>query len=152
MCQMASFKHNPERQEIAVYNLVSHGATEEQTGKTEASGWYDGHYLPDGTVQCRVPGGEDAVMDGWVKSQWPTFGAFLKWALCNGADVNAKDGDGNTAMVWAAYRGHDKVFTLLIKAGADVNSKDSYGNTALLWAASKGNDKAVELLKQHGAK
>ena len=76
----------------------------------------------------------------------------MKWALCNGADVNAKDGDGKTALLWAARNGNEKAVTLLLKAGADANAMDCYGNTALVWAVRHGNEKAVELLKQHGAK
>ena len=151
MCQFASFKHNPHLQELVVADLFSHGRTEELTGKTEKQGWYDGHYLPDDTIQCRIPGRTDKVMEAWVKKSFPTFSDFLLWAFKNGADVNAKDPDGRTALYWASRNGHTDCVKLLIEAKADVNAKDSDGRTALYWASCKGHTDCVKLLKEAGA-
>ncbi|MBR1602034.1 MAG: ankyrin repeat domain-containing protein [Synergistaceae bacterium] len=62
-------------------------------------------------------------------------------AMENGANVNAKDNDGNTALIWAARNNENpEVIAALIKAGADINAKNKNGNTALIWAA-RNNEK-----------
>ncbi|MGO9568404.1 MAG: ankyrin repeat domain-containing protein [Desulfomonilaceae bacterium] len=69
-----------------------------------------------------------------------------------GADVNAKDNHGWTALMEAAKTGHLDVVKLLLDEGADVNAKDNYGWTALKIAEEDGHKEIVELLKAHGAK
>ena len=52
------------------------------------------------------------------------------------ADVNAKDRDGWTALMFAArFQNNPKTLTLLLDAGASMNEENSYGITALLLAA-----------------
>jgi len=62
----------------------------------------------------------------------------VKQLLKQGADVNAKDKDGWTALIEAAAKGHTDTVKALIDAGADVNAKDKYGETALMNAATGG--------------
>ena len=72
--------------------------------------------------------------------------------LAKGADVNAKDSAGMTALMWAAYyRRNDAVQALLVK-GADVNAEDEDGGSALMYAVDWGHKEIVELLKEAGAK
>lgn len=66
-----------------------------------------------------------------------------------GADVNAKDNNGNTPLHWAAKDGQKEVAALLIEKGADVNAKDEDG-TPLLIAKKQGNSDLVELLRSKG--
>ena len=69
-----------------------------------------------------------------------------------GADVNAKDDNGMTALIWAAADNSNvEVIKTLINAGANINAKSYYGMTALMVAAEEGNVKAAELLIKHGA-
>ena len=60
-------------------------------------------------------------------------------ALRNGANVNAKDEDGRTALHLAAFNGHADIVEALLRHGADVNAKDKDGYTALHWAATLGH-------------
>ncbi len=53
-----------------------------------------------------------------------------------GADVNAIDNNGNTALMWASARGHTETVGFLIDKGADVNAVDNDGDTALKIAKS----------------
>lgn len=75
--------------------------------------------------------------------------------LTNGADVNAKDDDGKTALMVAAYNieGKPEVARVLLEHGADVNAKDSRGKTALIWATDGVHQapEVVRVLLQHGA-
>ncbi len=72
----------------------------------------------------------------------------LKKLIKDGADVNAKNNYGWTALIYAAGNGHKDCVAALIAAGADVNAKNDYGNTALMWASGYGHKECVELLEQ----
>jgi len=62
------------------------------------------------------------------------------------ADVNAKQGDGFTALMWASGNGHLEVVRALIDAKADVNAKQGSGFTALMWASGNGHLEVVRAL------
>gem|GEM_PF-3905623 len=71
--------------------------------------------------------------------------------LEKGANVNAKDDHGMTALMAASRQGRVEVAQLLIDRDADVNARDSAGETALMYAASKGLFEVVKLLVENGA-
>jgi ankyrin repeat protein len=64
-----------------------------------------------------------------------------------GADVNAKDQEGRTALMYASK---GEVAKILIEAGAELNAKDQKGETALL-RASRGSCTGVVKVLQHFA-
>jgi ankyrin repeat protein len=73
-------------------------------------------------------------------------------ALLNkGADVNAKDKDGWTALMEASNNGHTEIVKALIDKGANINAKDKNGRTALMWASLFGNTEIVKMLLNKGA-
>ena len=55
--------------------------------------------------------------------------------LAAGADCNARNGDGATVLMLAAYAGRLDLVEALIAAGADVNATDERGWGALMKAA-----------------
>ena len=67
------------------------------------------------------------------------------------SDVNAKDKNGDTALILAANNGKVEVVEKLLGKGADVNLADKNGNTALIWAANNGKVEVVEKLLAKGA-
>ncbi|KAL2050911.1 hypothetical protein ABVK25_008809 [Lepraria finkii] len=67
-----------------------------------------------------------------------------------GANVNAPDNDGKTALQEAAEVENHAVARLLIDHGADIESRDKNGATALHYEASSGHDVLVRLLFEYG--
>lgn len=66
--------------------------------------------------------------------------------LVKGSDPNSRDGNGGTALHWAAARGSAEIVRLLLDAGADAGATDGDGNTALQIAQMKGRRELVDLL------
>jgi hypothetical protein len=60
--------------------------------------------------------------------------------LAAGADVNARDGDGASALINAAQYGDLALIKRLFEHGAQVAAFDHDGNTALMYVASVGRD------------
>ena len=78
--------------------------------------------------------------------------AKLRALLKQGADVNAAQGDGMTALHWAATHGDLEEARMLIYAGARVDAVTRNGNyTPLHLAAKAGSAKAVRALLDAGA-
>jgi ankyrin repeat protein len=70
--------------------------------------------------------------------------------LKQGANVNARYGDGSTALHWAAYRGNPETTDLLIRSGAMVNAVTDIGVTALWVACSNSSTSVLERLLEAG--
>jgi Ankyrin repeats (3 copies) len=67
-------------------------------------------------------------------------------------NVNFRDQDGGTALIWAAYKGNTECLQLLVKhPEINVNAQDNNKNTALILAATKGNTECVHILLICGA-
>jgi ankyrin repeat protein len=77
-------------------------------------------------------------------------GQIMEILLQKGADPNAKNKDGETALMWSAQ--DPEKIKLLIKHGADINMAAKTGNTVLL-IASVGNNQLplIEFLVSQGA-
>ena len=71
--------------------------------------------------------------------------------LQEGADVNAAQPDGATALHWAAYLDDLKTTRLLIDAGAAVDAANELGATPLYLACENGNPALVRALLEAGA-
>ena len=71
--------------------------------------------------------------------------------LANDADINAKDTQGGTLLLYAVGSGYTDVAEVLLAHGADVNVKEEIGQTPLHIAACGRNKELVELLLAHGA-
>ena len=68
-----------------------------------------------------------------------------------GADVNAAQPDGATALHWAAYHGDSALARQLLEAGANVSAANRNGSTPMWLAASQGDEAMVEILLDGGA-
>ncbi len=73
-------------------------------------------------------------------------------ALINqGADINATQSDGTTALMWAAHRDDRALLERLLKAHAKVRLINDYGASALSEAARFGDGVAIKELLKAGA-
>jgi len=75
----------------------------------------------------------------------------VRYLLDEGADVNAREQHGNTALTEATYYGHIPVIKELLVRGADINAV-SDGGTALDIALSRNQTAVVDLLTHQGGK
>ena len=75
----------------------------------------------------------------------------VKALLRKGADVNAKDDSGRTALMFAVINLHGQTVKVLLEHGADVNARDDDGATPLMLAASCGDPEIVQTLLSRGA-
>lgn len=76
---------------------------------------------------------------------------LVEAALAAGADVDAGDAAGRTALMWAAFHGDAPMLRYLLEAGAGVNARDRRGRGALTWAAIAGRAGAARALLAAGA-
>lgn len=77
--------------------------------------------------------------------------AAVQALLAKGANVNAKDNYGDTALMEASAKGHREVVQVLLDKGADVNAKTYRGHTALMPASNEGHREVVQALLDKGA-
>ncbi|XP_049944825.1 ankyrin-2-like isoform X3 [Schistocerca serialis cubense] len=70
----------------------------------------------------------------------------LQALLKAGADVEAMDGNMETALHWAAKQGHVEVARRLLEAGAEVEARNDRKSTPLQMAAERGHAAMVQLL------
>jgi ankyrin repeat protein len=78
--------------------------------------------------------------------------AAVRTLLRQGADVNAAQGDGMTALHWAAYNDEPELAAILLVAGANVEARTRLGDyTPLHLAAARAGAEVVTALLEAGA-
>jgi ankyrin repeat protein len=76
---------------------------------------------------------------------------LMQILLKAGADVNIKDDNGMTPLIYAILFPDEKqeiIVEAMLAAGADVNTKDKNRCSALMYAEKAGNAKIVEMLRK----
>lgn len=71
---------------------------------------------------------------------------FTKLLLEKGADVNARDDHGRTALSLACEHGRLDSVKILVQFNADPELTDTWGNSALMYAACGGHSQILEFL------
>jgi ankyrin repeat protein len=90
---------------------------------------------------------EAAIADAVEKQNWKQARELLQ----KGADVDAAQVDGMTALHWAVFHNRTELVQQLVAAGADVKAKNRYGVPVLYGGCLNGNGQIVELLLKKGA-
>ncbi|MCJ1385894.1 hypothetical protein MMC17_009018 [Xylographa soralifera] len=72
---------------------------------------------------------------------------ITKALLLGGADIEAVDNAGRTALLYAAEAGAEGVVELLINRGACVDVEDNEGHTPLWHAAERGHSMVVDIFR-----
>lgn len=87
-----------------------------------------------------------------IASQYNRISTVI-YLIKNGADLTLKDVNGDTALHWAAYKGHEEMCGLLLHLSPrDLEEADVFGQTPLHLAALRGNHDTVEyLIRDHQA-
>jgi ankyrin repeat protein len=71
--------------------------------------------------------------------------------LLKGANVNAKNLDGVTPLMYASQNGFLDIIKILVYNGADINAKPIDRATPLIAATRFNHDEVIDFLIQHGA-
>jgi ankyrin repeat protein len=87
---------------------------------------------------------DSELVDAVRQSDTRTVAAILE----SGADPNARDEIGATALMYAAALATPDCLRILIDAGAEVNATSGAGATALTWAG--GDTAKIQLLLDRG--
>lgn len=103
-------------------------------------------YLEYGAWDTRVDNDRNLI-EAVKKGYAPIVQAFL----AKGANVDAADDTGGTALIWAVARGRAETVRLLLDSGAAVNARDADGMTALALARRKDAREIAEILLAAGA-
>ncbi|WP_085314689.1 ankyrin repeat domain-containing protein [Derxia lacustris] len=78
--------------------------------------------------------------------------AAMTAALVNaGADLDARNADGNNALWLACFANDPATIEVLVEGGVDVDNQNDNGATCLMYAASAGKTEAVVQLLKAGA-
>jgi len=73
---------------------------------------------------------------------------LIKFLIENGADINGKDNEGNTVIMYACdgCSPDNEVVKYLIDNKVDIHAKNKKGETVLSYAQKNNNTKIVEII------
>jgi ankyrin repeat protein len=98
-------------------------------------------------VTVSAGAGDVRLIEAVKNQDHETVRALLKQK----ADVNAREGDGATALHWAVVRDDVETIDALVRAGADVNAANDYGVTPVSLACINRNATVITKLLAAGA-
>src|SRR5215469_6231064 len=91
--------------------------------------------------------GDTRIVDAAMQNDLATVRSLIKQAT----DVNISQGDGMTALHWAALNGNSEMADTLVHAGANVRATTRLGGyTPLFMAAKSGFPAVIEVLLKAG--
>ena len=109
--------------------------------------WLAAQGFPPGDVNATIANATTPLM----KAAHLGHDAMARALLAGGAQVDARNADGNNALWLACVGNHLDIIDLLVAAGIDIDNRNDGGATALMYAASSGRDGVVAHLLAKGA-
>ena len=94
-------------------------------------------------------------LSAWDKETNQSRAEYIRVLISEGAEVNARDTDDLTPLMYAARYSTPEIVQLLLEKGAEVNARTTGGMTPLMYAAINIKGKSAEikqLLIDAGAK
>lgn len=76
----------------------------------------------------------------------------MKELLSKGVPIDARDENGNSALIIACQNGQGRLVKLLVRSGADPNLQNKRGNTPLHYAILFKFDVIADFVIKHGAR
>jgi Ankyrin repeats (3 copies) len=76
----------------------------------------------------------------------------LKSALAGASDIEARDAQGRTALMWATLNGQADAVAELLAHGADPSGADAHGTTPLQAAVAADEREIIAMLRRYGAR
>ncbi len=92
--------------------------------------------------QAANPVADQSLRDASLEGQFDLMVA----AVDDGAQIDAQDADGRTALMYAAFNGHTDCVRWLLERGAVVGARENLGRTALMFASTGPFPETVKLL------
>ena len=132
----SSYYGDPEKNLEIVRLLLEAGADPNAT-------MADGYLFYNGTQAWRIKGQLTPLMI--------SIGYIPELLIAYGADVNAQNEYGLTALMINSHFGMTEAMQTLIKHGATIDAQDSNGQTALFYSIYSRNMEATKLLLDSGA-
>ena len=86
-----------------------------------------------------------------MKASHQGQGAVVRMLIAAGAQLDARNTDGNNALWLACVGAHLDVIDILVESEIDINNRNDNGATPLMYGASSGKASVVERLLAKGA-
>lgn len=90
----------------------------------------------------------DRYLHNAVKKQYQDL--VLAFLRPGGMDINARDGYGMTALMWAVGRGYSEIAELLLRYGADIEARNDLLSVVSIEKLETGNGDYWNLIDQMG--
>jgi thiosulfate/3-mercaptopyruvate sulfurtransferase len=110
--------------------------------------WLKTEGFPDGDLEAVVGNDTTPLMRAAHRGRID----ILKELIAAGAQLDARNADGNTALWLACVDNRLDAIKVLIKAGIDIDNRNDNDATALMYASSAGKADVVALLIAAGAR
>jgi|GEM_PF-1038103 len=120
---------NPEARDILERTPLFHVAGQDMLGVV--------HLLIQKGADVNAHEDKSGISPLWVAAAQKDNAAVIRMLVQHGAKVNAQDGDGETALMSAAFVGDISNIECLLKLGAKLEARDKSGKTALFNATAK---------------
>lgn len=113
----------------------------------ELQQWLAAQHFPPADINAVIANATTPLM----KASHHGDDRIVRLLIAAGAEVNARNADGNNALWLACVGNHLDTIDMLIEAGIDIDNRNDNGATALMYAASSGKAAVVERLLARGA-